>query len=175
MSDTFSRTAARARSSNPAPAAGQPAPIRRFDTVVRVPGEATGGALAILEHRLPPGILSMPRHAHAAAEAIVVTEGVLQLEVAGELRELRRGESAAIPSGALHTFWVSPDADEAARFVAIVSPAGLERYFVDVSAAVPSDGRPIMEAVHEAGTRHGVQVDLDSLLDLIERHGVQLS
>ena len=175
MSDTISRSAARPRASRPAPAAGQSAHIRRFETVIRATGEDSGGAIAILEHALPAGILSMPRHSHAAAEAIVVTSGALQVEIAGSVRELRAGESAAIPPGVVHTCWVSPDADEPARFLAVLAPAGLERYYADVSAAVPADGRPIMDAVHAAGADHGVQVDLDSLLDLIERHGLQLS
>ena len=157
------------------PGAGRAVHIRRFEIVVRVSGKATGGAVAVLEHRLPPGVLAMPRHSHAAAEVITVVSGTLDLELDGQVRVLRPGDVAVVSPGVPHTFWVGPDAHDSAVFLAIVAPAGLERYYADVSAAVPRDGKPTMDAVLAAGDRHGVTVDLESLYDLIERHTLQLS
>jgi quercetin dioxygenase-like cupin family protein len=154
---------------------GEPAHIRRFETVIRVPGAATGDAFAVLEHRLAPGILAMPRHRHAATETLVVLSGALHVELDRSVRVLHAGDIAVVAPGLDHTFWVGHDAAEPTVFLAFMTPAGLERYFLDVAAAVPRDGQPSMEAVHAAGERHGVSVDLESLYDLIERHTIQLS
>jgi len=149
--------------------------IRRFGTVIRVAGEVSGGSVAVLEHRLPPGALAMPRHRHAASETLCVTRGALHLELDGRLSVLRPGDVAVIPPGVSHTFWVSPDVHEAAVFTAVVAPAGMERYYAEVSAAISATGIPEMDAIHAAGVRHGVEVDMNSLFDLIERNTLQLS
>ena len=154
---------------------GHAAHIRRFETVVRVAGETTGGSLAMLEHRLPPGALAMPRYRHGATAALSVTSGALSLELDGVVHVVNTGDVAIVPAGAPHTFWVSPDALEAAVFVAVVAPAGLERYYADVSAAISASGMPQMDAIHAAGVRHGVDVELGSLFDLIGRYTLQLS
>ena len=153
----------------------QPAHIRSFETYIRSPGELSGGVLAVLEHRLPPGALAMPRHTHAAAEAITVVTGELTVEIGRAVRVLRSGESIAVPPAVSHTFWVAVDATRPAIFVAVVAPAGLERYYASVSRAILDGGQPDMAAVHAAGARHGVDVDMDSLFELIERHTLQLS
>lgn len=155
--------------------AGQPAHIRTFETLIRAPGELSGGALAILEHRLPPGTLAMPRHSHTAAEAVTVVSGELTLEIGREVRLLRSGESVAVAPGVSHTFWVAVDAPHPAIFVAVVAPAGLERYYANVARAILDGGQPDMPAIHAAGARHGVDVEMDSLFELIERHTLQLS
>jgi hypothetical protein len=67
------------------------------------------------------------------------------------------------------------DATRPAIFVAVIAPAGLEHYYADVSHAVLDGAQPDMKAVHAAGARHGVEVDMDSLFELIERHTLQLS
>jgi quercetin dioxygenase-like cupin family protein len=154
---------------------GHAAHIRRFETVVRVAGETTGGSLALLEHRLPPGTLAMPRYRHGATEALSVTSGALCLELDGVVHLVNTGDVAVVQAGVPHTFWVSPDAVEPAFFVAVVTPAGLERYYADVSAAISASGMPQMDAIHAAGERHGVQVELGSLFDLIGRYTLQLS
>ena len=149
--------------------------VRKFRTLIRASGELSGDALAVLEHHLPPGTLAMPRHRHAAAEAITVTYGELTVEIGREVRVLRAGDSIAIPPAVSHTFWVAVDATRPATFVAVVAPAGLEGYYADVARAVVDGGQPDMAAIHAAGTRHGVEVDMDSLFELIERHTLQLS
>lgn len=175
MSDNSLGTAPASSGLATSPAAGEAAHIRRFQTFIRVPGESLSSVLAVLEHRLPPGFLAMPRHAHESAEVITVLTGELTVERDGQVRSLRAGESIAIPPRMLHTFWVSAEAPESATFVVVVAPAGLEQYYRDVARAIPTDGRPNMDVVHAAGAAHGVTVDMDSLYELIERYELQLS
>jgi quercetin dioxygenase-like cupin family protein len=164
------------------PGAGTAAPIRRFRTTVRVGSEASGGAAAVLEHALEPGCVAMPLHRHAAAtEVLHVLAGALTVHIGGDARVATAGTSVVIPAGAWHTFWVGPDEPAPARFLAVVAPAGLDRYYAEVSTHVPARGAtsagepPDISAVLAASGRHGVEIDLLSLYDLIERHGLELA
>ena len=157
------------------PGQGKSAPIRRFGTLVQISGADTGGSVAVLEHELVEGTLAMPLHRHAASEVLHVLSGTLMVQVDDDVHEMRSGTSIAIPAGRMHTFWVGPDEAGPASFLAVVSPAGLEKYYEEVSQHVPKRGAPEMEGVLAAGERHGVEVDLDSMYDLIEKHTIQLS
>jgi quercetin dioxygenase-like cupin family protein len=161
------------------PGAGTAAPIRRFHTLVRVRGEASAGAASVVEHTLEPGCLSMPVHRHAAAtEVLHVLDGALVLWLDGAELAAPAGTSVVVPAGAAHTFWVDPDAPRAARVLAVFAPGGMERYFEEVAAHVPALGTgrgPDMAGVLAASARHGVEVEMASLYELIGRHGLALA
>jgi len=162
-----------------APGAGTAAPIRRFHTTVRVRAEASGGAASVLEHTLQPGCVAMPVHRHrGATEVLHVLDGALVLWLDGVELDAPAGTSVVIPAGAAHTFWVSADAPSAARALAVFAPGGMERYFEAVAAHVPPPGAgrgPDMAGVLDASDRHGVEVDMGSLYELIGRHGLALA
>ncbi len=161
-----------------APGAGTDASIRRFRTTVRVRGDASDGAAAVLEHALAPGCVAMPVHRHAGAcEVLHVLDGTLWLWLDGVEHRLAPGTVAVIPPGARHTFWVDVDAGAPTRFLAVVTPGGMERYYEDVAAHVPADARrgPDMAGVLAASARHDVEPDMMSLYDLIARHGLSLA
>ena len=159
-----------------APGLGTAVPNRRFGTVVRVRSEASGGAASVLEHTLEPGCVAMPLHRHAATtEVLHILNGTLTVLVRGDLRPAGAGTSVVIPPGEWHTFWVAPDENDATRFLAIVAPGGLERYYEEVAANIPKRGAPDIDAILATSVRHGVEVDMLSLYDLIERHGLTLA
>lgn len=161
------------------PGAGTPASIRRFRTTVRIRAEASGGAASVLEHALDPGCLAMPVHRHAGVtEVLHVLRGTLVLWLDGQVIHATPGTSVVVPPGVPHTFWVDVDAPDATHVLAVVSPGGLERYYEDVAAHVPPHGAgqgPNMPEVLAASARHGVEVDMASLYDLIGRHGLALA
>lgn len=154
---------------------GTPAHIRRFSTWIQVTGEHTDGSVAVMEHELEQGTLAMPMHRHQASEVLHVLSGLLVVQIDSAVHQVRSSSSIVIPPDRMHTFWVGPDESTPARFLAIVSPAGMEKYYEDVSKHVPRRGAPEMEGVLAAGQRHGVEVDLDSIYDLVEKHTIQLS
>ena len=155
---------------------GTAVPIRRFGTLVRVRSEASGGAAAVLEHTLEPGCIAMPLHRHAATtEVLHILHGTLIVRVREEIRPAVAGTSVVIPAGVWHTFWVTPDESDPVRFLAMVAPGGLEKYYEEVAAHIPKRGAPDMDAVLATSERHGVEVDMLSLYDLIERHGLTLA
>ena len=160
------------------PGAGRTATIRRFHTLVRVPSAASGGSAAVLEHTLEPGCVAMPLHRHVATEVIHVLAGALTVQVGNEVRPAPAGTSVVVPGGIWHTFWVALEESRPARFLAVVAPGGMDVYYQDVATHIPPPGAqrgPNIEAVLEASVRHGVEVDMLSLYDLIERHGLALA
>ena len=160
------------------PGVGRPASIRRFHSIVRVASAASGGSAAVLEHTLEPGCVAMPLHRHAATEVLHVLAGALTVQVGNDVRPAPAGTSIVVPSGIWHTFWVGLDETRPARFLAVVAPGGMDEYYQDVATHIPPPdaGRgPNIDAVLEASAHHGVEVDMLSLYDLIERYGLALA
>ena len=72
-----------------------------------------------------------PRHRHPKAdEFFIVLEGRLRFWRAGETSERGAGEVFHIAAGVEHTFIVL----ERARWIAVLSPGGLESFFATVAA-----------------------------------------
>ena len=158
------------------PEAGAESRIRRFRTRVRVRGEASHEAASVLEHTLEPGCIAMPVHRHPGiTEVLHVLDGILVVRLGADERTAPAGTSVVVPPGAWHTFWVASDAPAAARVLAVVAPGGMERYYEEVAAQLRADDRPDMPGVRAASERHGIDVDMTSLWDLVERHGLELA
>ncbi|HTA04853.1 MAG TPA: cupin domain-containing protein [Solirubrobacteraceae bacterium] len=63
------------------------------------------GEFVGMEFTLPPGSVAPPPHVHPSpVEEYEVIEGAFDVMVDGRWRTLTVGESASIPTGALHTF-----------------------------------------------------------------------
>jgi quercetin dioxygenase-like cupin family protein len=160
------------------PGIGVSAHIRRFQTVVRVASSASGGSAAVLEHSLEPGCVAMPLHRHQAAEVLHVLAGALTVQVGNEVRQAGAGTSVVVPCGIWHTFWAGLNEPRPARFLAVVAPGGMDEYYLDVATHVPAPETrrgPDIDAVLAASARHGVELDMLSLYDLIERYGLALA
>jgi len=141
---------------------------------VRVPGESTGGALAVLEHALEPGYVALPLHRRRRETTLIqVLEGKLTVPGDGRTVSAPAGSCVAVPPGAAFTF-LNPG-PERVRFTETVAPAGLELYYQEVVTLIPGGGRPDMEAIHSLSARYGLEFDLASLLDLVERYRVHLT
>jgi quercetin dioxygenase-like cupin family protein len=91
---------------------------------VRVGGDGTGGALAILEHEAERGY-GCPAHRHGKdEETILVLEGTVEVEVDGHARIAGPGSVAVLPPAVPHAFVVvSPTA----RFLTVHTPAGYDQ------------------------------------------------
>jgi quercetin dioxygenase-like cupin family protein len=72
--------------------------------VVNKSAAETGGERVELEITLPPGAAGPPPHFHPhQQEQWQVLAGTLEVQVDGNWRTLREGESAAVPAGHVHT------------------------------------------------------------------------
>jgi hypothetical protein len=70
-----------------------------------------------------------------------------------------------------HAFWNA--ADEPARALEIISPAGFERYFAELAPLFPpaNQGPLNEEAVRAVREKYGLEMDMSSIPVLAERHG----
>ena len=115
-------------------------------------GAATGGELALMTLRMPPGSGS-PLHRHTLeSETLVVREGILAVEVEGERRELGPGGAVHLRRGALHSF-VS---EGGAVVDVLVVPAGLEDFFRAICPLDPDAPAPDPADLAAALERHGL-------------------
>lgn len=156
------------------PGAGDPSRIRRFGTLVKVRGDDTGGLYSVLEHTLEVETLAMPMHRHRAeTKTLYVLEGLLTVRLGTDTFIAAPGTSLVVPAGAMHTMW--NETQRPVRFLAVVAPGGLESYYAEVAGFIRQGGKPDMDRVLEASERYGIELDMLSLLDILERHQVQLA
>jgi mannose-6-phosphate isomerase-like protein (cupin superfamily) len=103
-----------------------------------VTGAETNGAFAIFESTVPPHFAGPPAHIHPhTSETFYVVSGVLAFTLAEETVMVRQGGVVMVPPGLLHKFW-NPTATPA-TYLAYLSPAGFEQYFVELAALMTSE------------------------------------
>jgi quercetin dioxygenase-like cupin family protein len=106
--------------------------------IIRVPGEAVDGRLAVIEF-LFPRHASPPLHTHPQDESYVVLDGRLTVQAGAERFELGTGGIAVVPMGVAHSFRVD---SETARVLVLSTPAGLDRFVRDGSVPATSPTLP---------------------------------
>src|SRR5829696_2780560 len=127
---------------------------------VRVDGDDTGGAFAVLEHLLPGG-LATPLHVQAHEdETFYVLDGELAVHLDGRESRAQTGDVIRLPRGLPHAFAVVSDG---ARLLALSTPAGHERFFRlagDPAAAFALDDAapPDVERMTRAAAATGVEI-----------------
>src|SRR5215217_2213298 len=130
---------------------------------IKAGGEETGGAFALVEALVPPGGGPPPHIHHREDEAFYVLEGELLFHADGRDIAAGAGSWVTLARGSLHHF--KNVGDKPARMLIVVTPAGLERYFLEIGrSAVDDDG----EAV--APTRE----DIEKLLAVAPRYGIKI-
>jgi len=83
--------------------------------------------------------------------------------------DLRSREPIFKPREQWHTFWNA--GHEPARILEIISPAGSEHFFDELSSR-PADGPPDPEELGTLAARYGLELDFESIPGLMERFGV---
>lgn len=125
-------------------------------------GEDTGGAYALVETTASPGVPGPPPHIHHREdEAFYVLEGEIELTVEGSVSTVGPGSFVNLSKGSLHTFRNAGEAP--ARFLAIVAPAGFEKFFFEVGEPAtdkssPPEGPPDVEKVLAAAPKYGLEI-----------------
>lgn len=125
-------------------------------------GESTGGAYALVETTVSPGLPGPPPHIHHREdEAFYVLEGEVELNVEGNVSTAGPGSFVNVPKGTLHTF--KNAGTTPARFLGIVAPAGFEGFFEEVGEPVtdktaPPAGPPDVEKVMALAPKYGLEI-----------------
>jgi quercetin dioxygenase-like cupin family protein len=152
-------------------AGGPDAPlVPGFTATTRLTAAETG-SISIVEHVFSPGSL-VPPHRHTREDEIsYVVEGEIGFRSDGREVSLAAGCYIVKPRGELHSMWNA--GTRPARMIEIISPAGFERYFVELAEAVAAvGGRPDPKVTAPIAARYGLAFDLAEVPDLVARHGL---
>jgi quercetin dioxygenase-like cupin family protein len=138
--------------------------------VFKIDGEDTGGALSIVEHPFEVGAL-VPPHVHNREDEYSI---VLQGEIGfrSNDREVVLGPGGYIvkPRGEVHAMWNAGSTP--ARMIEIISPAGFEKFFRELSD-MTAGGAPDTAVIAElAGSYELPFAEPDWLPDVITRYGL---
>jgi quercetin dioxygenase-like cupin family protein len=157
------------------PDEGETVWLRKLGIRFMVGGEKTRDNFALVEHPIGPRALAAPMHTHRHEdEYTYVLEGEVGVQVGEEVLLARPGDLVFKPREVPHAFW-NP-ADEPARVLEIISPAGFERYFAELAPLFPPahEGPLDEEAVAAVREKYGLEMDMDSIPVLAERHGLRV-
>src|SRR5215212_2180756 len=148
------------------PDEGETVWLRKLGIRFMIGGEDTQDNFALVEHPIGPRALAAPMHTHRYEdEYTYVLEGEVVLVA-------RPGDLVFKPRGVPHAFW-NP-AEEPARALEIISPAGFERYFAELAPLFPpaNEGPLDEEAVGAVREKYELEMDMGSIPVLAERHGL---
>ena len=137
-----------------------------------VDGAASDGRFSIVEHPMSARAIGAPLHRHAREdEYSFVLEGRMGALLGEHVVEAGPGDLVFKPRNQWHTFWNA--GDEPARILEIISPAGFERYFAELVALGGSRAAP-PEALRALGARYALEVQPQSIPELLERFGLRI-
>ena len=142
-----------------------------FTATVKLAASETGG-ISIVEHTFDPGIL-VPPHRHTREDEIsCVISGEIGFRSNGREVSLGTGGYIVKPRGELHSMWNA--GSEPARMIEIVTPAGFEKYFVELAqATAAAGGRPDPSVIAPIAERFGLLFDFTEVPDLVARYGLR--
>jgi mannose-6-phosphate isomerase-like protein (cupin superfamily) len=137
-----------------------------------IDGLAAGGRFSLVEHPMSPRALAAPVHRHTREdEYSFVLEGRMGALLGDDVVEAGPGDLVFKPREQWHTFWNA--GDEPCRILEIISPAGFEIFFKELSdmggvlAADPDD-------VAQLSKRYGLEMRPETVPGLLERFGLRL-
>ena len=102
-------------------------------------GEETNGRFCVIDMHIPPGG-GPPPHRHDFEETFIVLEGEMVATFRGKQIVVRSGDTINIPANAPHQFRNA--SAEPARLICICSPAGQEKFFMEVGTPVATRTTP---------------------------------
>jgi quercetin dioxygenase-like cupin family protein len=129
-------------------------PALGLDLTVKLPPEASGQSLTVIETTNAPGF-GPPLHRHHEAEVFRVLEGRYLFEVDGKRFEAGSGELISVPGGVVHAF-VNITDQPARQLVLILPGMDAQKFFVELGRIL-GRGKPSQEALNLFGKSWGVE------------------
>ena len=130
---------------------------------IKCSGNDTSGAYALIEAIVPPGG-GPPPHIHSREdEAFYVLEGELQFLAEGQSFTATSGAWVTLAKGSLHFF--KNIGTKPARMLIVVTPAGLEDFFLEVGReAIEGETEPVaptpedIQKLIQAAPKYGLEI-----------------
>jgi mannose-6-phosphate isomerase-like protein (cupin superfamily) len=124
--------------------------------LVKVSGCDTGGNFAIMEDQTGPQ-QGPPLHRDGREdESFYVVEGQYLFEVDGQRIAAGPGSSVYAPKGTAHRF--QNVGSTPGRLLVIVRPSGLDDFFRDIDAATRGQAEPDLEVIVPIFEKHGLEL-----------------
>jgi quercetin dioxygenase-like cupin family protein len=136
-----------------------------------VGGDESGGGFSLVEHPMSARALAAPLHRHTREdEYSYVIEGRVGALLGEEVLIGGPGDFIVKPRNQWHTFWNA--SDEPARILEIISPAGFEQFFAELSdlGGVTNVDPQTLAALSE---RYGLEMNPESVPELLQRFELQ--
>jgi mannose-6-phosphate isomerase-like protein (cupin superfamily) len=137
-----------------------------------IDGSEAGERFSLVEHPMSPRALAAPLHLHTREdEYSFVLEGRMGALLGDDVVEAGPGDLVFKPRDQWHTFWNA--GDEPCRILEIISPAGFEQFFrelSDLGGAIEADP----DQLTALGARYGHYFELESVPELVERFGLRI-
>ena len=130
---------------------------------LHVAGAETQGQLSLVEGLLPQDAMTPLHMLPRVNQILYVLEGELTAYLPGVERVLRAGDSMLQPAGVPQTHRVT--SAEPARVLAINSPAGFERFFIEIGRPAesltlppPEESPPDLQELALVAAKHGMDL-----------------
>jgi len=135
-------------------------------------GHEAGERFSLVEHPMSPRALAAPLHIHTREdEYSFVLQGRMGALLGDDVVEAGPGDLVFKPRNQWHTFWNA--GDEPCRILEIISPAGFENFFrelSDMGGAMKADP----DDLTALGDRYGLTLKPETVPELAERFGLQV-
>lgn len=132
----------------------------------KIDGADSQQRFAVVHHPMAPRALAAPLHRHHNEdEYSYVIEGQLGALLGDEVVTAGPGTWVHKPRLQWHTFWNAGDTP--CRIIEVISPAGFENFFREVSAHWGD-----LEKFAEINRKYSLDMDFDSVPGLCERFGL---
>src|SRR3954463_10624000 len=137
-----------------------------------IDGDETDQGFSLVEHPMSRRALAAPLHRHTREdEYSYVLQGRMGALLGDDVVEAGPGDLVFKPRDQWHTFWNA--GDEPCRILEVISPAGFERFFQELSdlgGAIAADP----DAVAALRERYGLEMQPETVPELLERFGLRM-
>jgi len=137
-----------------------------------IDGLDAGERFSLVEHPMSPRALAAPVHRHTREdEYSYVLEGRMGALLGDEVVDAGPGDLVFKPRNQWHTFWNA--GDEPCRILEIISPAGFERFFRELSdmGGVVNASPEVLLQLTE---KYGLEMQPETVPGLLERFGLRV-
>jgi len=137
-----------------------------------IDGSEAGERFSLVEHPMSARALAAPLHRHAREdEYSYVLEGRMGALLGDDVVEAGPGDLVHKPRNQWHTFWNA--GDEPCRILEIISPAGFEQFFrelSDLGGAMKADPAELARL----SERYALEMQPESVPELVQRFGLRV-
>ena len=153
------------------PGEGLHAPLGALASVHKTPAALTEGRIAVVEHTLPPRQLAAPLHRHSREDELsIVLDGRLGALLGDHEVVAEQGSYVYKPRGQWHTVWNAGDTP--LRFIELLIPGGVDRYFQQISSMFHAADGPDVVVIQRMAREYGIEFNFSSVPSLCERFAV---